>query len=1015
MNTIKIYLAESGRIADLKKDFPLYQYQFQNKLLNIFVPTSIVSPSFTSQNADGVILADYIASTSVKIGMTYTARNGTIKTSKNYYMRYLKTLTYQGIEYALYERKLPQEFTFYAGQGANAPTLVANVVNIEQDSEDSTPKVISLTATQTCSLDVMPSSSLDNDELVEPSELENITAEINEINRLLAEKQDKIDERLDTIEKSVVGAINENKYNIDINTENIETNTEQLSVLRNEIDRVSQSVTQQENYIGQMSGTSLPSNSALTQYVTGTAGRPPQNADVVIFVLYQNNTATRTYKFTYYGTGWNGYQLTVITRANNGVYGTIEGTYGIDRNYDTLVDVSGGEILNIYVKDNNNVYRNIKEYLNTNNTTIGNIINGQVSVGMALKSVADELGNDIIGTYLTKNLGATKQFVKDYAMPREFSSVYFISANGYVPQVPTTPESGIQFTLDTNAVGSFQIFQIAKTNEAEFELTISNGYQNNIFVSASVDCNVQFRLTTQYRKVGQDWANLNVELSNPYNLVAGDIQKIAFASPFASLGDNVITLESGDQIRQSLDVITQTSSAITFDVYSNEIYPSMFTLTSQSYVSRDVELSVGKTISLGLDGTIEDSNAIFVVQNANDFIEYRTNQRKFLCLMSLPVVGTIGDDLVVRIEFGDTVYNLYSYEKGSATPITIGDLASVRSYNSNVGYSFYPELYFIENADIQGFVLVPSTITADQLINILGDGGSVLPFVNGKKIEFSLSAELTARLMKTLITPMSAPANTEIVAIDNQGNQEMLELGSSLSIQNGVLNVNADLSGTVVTVNGQAVPTFDADTKVDKTTYEQNKQTTDQNITTLQGNVSTLQSGLASAQQDINDNMSDISALQGDVSTAQQNITLLQSDNVDNKSDIQDIKQSLEALYPIGSIYISTSNNSPAGWWGGSWERIQDRFLLASGTTYAAGTTGGSPDTVIVEHKHSVKMSDDGVGKNGYMQMTKGGVDYDIAAPIGATIDLNGNVTTETGAGKNMPPYIAVYMWKRTA
>lgn len=866
MNTIKIYLAESGRIADLKKDFPLYQYQFQNKLLNIFVPTSIVAPSFSSQSADGSVLADYVASTTVKIGMTYTARNGTIKTSKNYYMRYLKTLTYQGVEYALYERKLPKEFTLYAGQGANAPTLVANVVNIEQDTENGVPKVISLTATQTCSLDVMPSSNLDNDELIEPSELENITAEINEINRLLADKQDKVDERLDTIEKSVVGAINENKANIDINTENIGTNTEQLSVLRNEIDRVSQSVTQQENYIGQMSGTSLPSNLALTQYVTGTAGRPPQNADVVIYVLYQNNVATRTYKFTYYGTGWNGYQLTVITRANNGIYGTIEGTYGIDRNYDTLIDVSGGEILNIYVKDNTGVYRNIKEYLNTNNTTLGRIVNGQVSVGMALKSVADGFGNDIVETYLTKSLGATKQFVRDYAMPREFSSVYFISANGYVTQIPTTPESGIQFTLDTNAVGSFQVFQIAKTNEAEFELTISNGYQNNIFVSASANCNVQFRLTTQYRKIGQDWANLNVELSNPYNLTAGDIQKIVFASPFASLGDNVITLESGDQIRQTFEVITQTSSALSFDVYSNEIYPSMFTLTSQSYVSKDVELAVGKTIALGLDGTIEDNNAIFVVQDANDFIEYRTNQRKFLCLMSLPVVGTLSDDLVVRIEFGDTVYNLYSYEKGSATPITIGDLASVMAYNSNVGYSFYPELYFIQNADIEGFVLVPSTITADQLIHILGDDGSVLPMVNGKKVNFSLSAELTNKIMRALLTPMSAPPATELVAIESDGSQTFVELGEGLELSNGTLNVvgggGGGSGGTVVTVGGVAQETFNADTKVDVSTYNANKATTDQAISTLRN----------------------------DLSAAQQNITLLRSDNADNKSDIQDLQ-----------------------------------------------------------------------------------------------------------------------------
>ena len=894
MNTIKVYLATSGRIAELKKDFPLYQGQFQNKLLNIYVPTSILAPNFVSTNADGLITADYVASTSVKIGMTYLSRDGSIKVSKNYYMRYLKTLTYQNVEYAMYERKLPKEFTLYAGQGVNAPTLVANVVNIQQDTESGTPQVLSIITSQTCSLDVMPSTQLDSDEPIEPSELDNISAQLNEIAQILPLKQDKTDERLETESKSVVGAINENRDKINVNIGRIEINTEELALLRNEIDRVSQSVTQQENYIGQMSGTSLPSNATLTQYVTGTAGRPPQNADVVIFVLYQNNTATRTYKYTYYGNGWNGYQLTVITRANNGVYGTIEGTYGIDRNYDTLIDVSGGEILNIYVKDKENNYRNIKEFLNTSSQRIDHIVDGQISAGVSLRAIADELGNDIVDTYLTKVAGATKQYVRDYAMPREFSSVYFISASGYVSQVPTTPADGIQFTTTTNNVGSYELFQISKENEAEYELTISNGYQNNIFVSADKPCNVQFRLTTQYRKVGEDWANLNVELSNPYSLNAGDIQKISFASPFTALGDNVVTLSNGDFIRQTLEVITQTSTELTFDVYSNDIYPSIFSLTSQSYVMRDVELSVGKTLALGLDGTIEGNNAIFVVQDANDFAEYKTNQRKFLCLMSLPVVGTLSDDLVVRIEFGDTVYNLYSYEKGSATPITIGDLASVMAYNSNVGYSFYPELYFIQNADIEGFVLVPSTITADQLINILGDDGSVLPMVNGKKINFSLSAELTNKIMRALLTPMSAPPATELVAIESDGSQTFIELGEGLELTNGTLNVvgggGGGSGGTTVTVGGVAQETFNADTKVDVSTYNANKATTDQAISTLQGNVGTLQSGLSTAQQDIADNMGDISMLQGDMSTAQQNITLLQSDNADNKSDIADLQ-----------------------------------------------------------------------------------------------------------------------------
>lgn len=210
MNTIRIYLTESGRIADLQKDFPLYQGQFQNKLLNVFVPTSILAPMFTSS---GAVSADYVASTSTKIGMTYTARDGSIKTSKNYYMRYLKTLMYKGVEYALYERKLPKEFTFYAGQGENSPVLIINVVNIEQQSGDTPPLVLSVITSQTCHLDVMQSTFLDRDELDEPSELENLNAQVQALNALMPKKQDKEDENIALeqapAEKTVVGAINE--------------------------------------------------------------------------------------------------------------------------------------------------------------------------------------------------------------------------------------------------------------------------------------------------------------------------------------------------------------------------------------------------------------------------------------------------------------------------------------------------------------------------------------------------------------------------------------------------------------------------------------------------------------------------------------------------------------------------------------------------------------------------------------------------------------------------------------
>lgn len=64
-------------------------------------------------------------------------------------------------------------------------------------------------------------------------------------------------------------------------------------------------------------------------------------------------------------------------------------------------------------------------------------------------------------------------------------------------------------------------------------------------------------------------------------------------------------------------------------------------------------------------------------------------------------------------------------------------------------------------------------------------------------------------------------------------------------------------------------------------------------------------------------------------------------------------------LYPVGSVYISFNSTNPQTLFGGTWVRLKDRFLLASGDTYAANTTGGSVTKTIAvsnlpAHNHTV-------------------------------------------------------------
>lgn len=149
----------------------------------------------------------------------------------------------------------------------------------------------------------------------------------------------------------------------------------------------------------------------------------------------------------------------------------------------------------------------------------------------------------------------------------------------------------------------------------------------------------------------------------------------------------------------------------------------------------------------------------------------------------------------------------------------------------------------------------------------------------------------------------------------------------------------------------------------------------------------------------------------------------------------------LNAAYPVGSIYISVSETSPNTLFGGTWERLKDRFLLAVGDSYAAGATGGeAAHTLTVDempsHGHAVHVWDDaGTTGNAYYysgttkkthtgaRLYNGTASSWVASGSTASAaqegrgDVSGGTELVGGsaAHNNMPPYLAVYMWKRTA
>lgn len=127
------------------------------------------------------------------------------------------------------------------------------------------------------------------------------------------------------------------------------------------------------------------------------------------------------------------------------------------------------------------------------------------------------------------------------------------------------------------------------------------------------------------------------------------------------------------------------------------------------------------------------------------------------------------------------------------------------------------------------------------------------------------------------------------------------------------------------------------------------------------------------------------------------------------------------AAWPVGSIYITVSNTSPAALFGGTWERISERFLLGASSSYPAGGTGGEfthkltqselPNySLSVTNGSNVIRSKTGNSADAYVQTQSGG--WGIPNWESKTVTV-----ASGGSGKahnNMPPYLAVYMWKRT-
>jgi hypothetical protein len=153
--------------------------------------------------------------------------------------------------------------------------------------------------------------------------------------------------------------------------------------------------------------------------------------------------------------------------------------------------------------------------------------------------------------------------------------------------------------------------------------------------------------------------------------------------------------------------------------------------------------------------------------------------------------------------------------------------------------------------------------------------------------------------------------------------------------------------------------------------------------------------------------------------------------------------QTLDNLYPILQNAPSSAPTLPTGaiiLWSGSLGSIptgfvlcnganstpdlRDRFVIAAGSTYAVGATGGSADSIVVSHTHTATVTDplhnhglsvyEGSGVGGLQPFAAGLLGTAINGSSTSTgynttgITVNNSSSGTSGTNANLPPYYAL-------
>lgn len=490
-------------------------------------------------------------------------------------------------------------------------------------------------------------------------------------------------------------------------------------------------------------------------------------------------------------------------------------------------------------------------------------------------------------------------------------------------------------------------------------------------------------------------AKLNADLvddTNSTNKFVSSAEKNTWnAKQNALTFDNTPTSNSDNPVKSGgvYSALSGKQDVLTFDTTPTN--GSTNPVTSDGVYDALV-LKADKTAAVGsFDLSIDNTTYVVTLQakdvNGNNL---GTAQTIDLPLESVVVSGSYDSatqKVILTLKDGSTIdFSVADLISGLQTEIT-----STNKLSADLVDDTNTTHKFVSATDIANWNSKQNAITSNSKLNadLVDDTGTTNKFVTASDITNWNSKQNALTFDDTPTNGSNNPVKSGGIYTALAGKQNTLVAGTNITI---------DPTTNTISATGGASITVDSALSTTSENPVQNKVITEA-INTAQN----------TADGAVAKNTEQDTAIANAQSTAENALNV--ANGAVKTADL------LNKVYPVGAIYMSVNDTTPASILGGTWEQLEDRFLLGCGNTYIPGFTGGEAThklTVneIPSHRHTIEgQKNDSTGYHhkgsqvGHPGITEGG-------------NYWSKETTATGGGKahnNMPPYLVVFMWKRTA